>query len=126
MSMERDVEDTVPYGCGKREPTIPPPTSLCSATSPINGGGKGNGLRAVPICCVRRKGTAHRPFPTLFDWMFGYGNSPAGRRGCVAISAYFFRLWAIDQKISISSSEVLSQLRVMVWGMIDAEMEALM
>ena len=48
MSMERDVEGAVPYGCGKREPTIPPPTSLCSATSPINGGGKGNGTQAVP------------------------------------------------------------------------------
>ena len=43
-----------------------------------------------------------------------------------AVLRYFFRLWAMDQKISISSPEVLSQLTVMVWGMIDAEMVALM
>jgi hypothetical protein len=48
LSMERDVEGAVPYGCGKRELALPPPTSLCSATSPINGGGKGNGTQAVP------------------------------------------------------------------------------
>ena len=36
------------YFIACREPTIPPPTSLCSATSPINGGGKGNGTQAVP------------------------------------------------------------------------------
>ena len=48
LSMERDVEGAVPYGCGKREPTIPPPTSLCPATSPINGGGKGNAPCDVP------------------------------------------------------------------------------
>ena len=37
-----------PLRLRKKGTTSTPPTSLCSATSPINGGGKGNGTRVVP------------------------------------------------------------------------------
>ena len=67
LSMERDVEDAVPYGCGKRELTKPPPTSLCSATSPINGGGKGNDPCDV-LCDI---GIWKQPRRTAGLWLCG-------------------------------------------------------
>ena len=51
--------------------------------------------------------------------------APPGRRGCLD-QVVFWCLWAADQMMLMSSSELLTHLMVMVWGTMDAEMGALM
>ena len=51
--------------------------------------------------------------------------APPTRRGCLD-QVVFWCLWAADQMMLMSSSELLTHLMVMVWGTMDAEMGALM